>query len=194
MKNALSCHPHCTKSQMLALGMATPASTANAVLTNDDTMLPLDTFTCLDGYLDNLATATTTECTTLQSLTDSNVALKANVKTLTASIASLTTAGTILAILHKTGSSPPTAPQQQHQCNQGTSQVIPAPPTTPVRFYYTWLLGAGGSLQWDLHQQSRRAQRCSITDQHHGWQHGEQELRQQVTRRAGKPSTKYYCK
>jgi hypothetical protein len=55
------------KRQLLAAG-AKPhaAGQAHAVTPVDDSALPENTFTCLDGYLDNLAAAATTECTTLQ--------------------------------------------------------------------------------------------------------------------------------
>jgi hypothetical protein len=53
------------KCQMLASGrFLGGGGAAHAVLNNDAAILP-DTFTCLGGYLDNLAAAATTERTTL---------------------------------------------------------------------------------------------------------------------------------
>ena len=69
---------------------------AHAVLADDATIAP-DTFTHLDGYLDNLAAAASTECTTLVQLINNNATLMANVTSLTASVASLTAAYTMLA-------------------------------------------------------------------------------------------------
>ncbi len=63
--------------------------------TQGDTITP-DTFACLDGYLDNLASATTTERTTLNQLIETNASLTTMVATLTASITALTAAYTLL--------------------------------------------------------------------------------------------------
>jgi hypothetical protein len=51
----------------------------------------------LDGYLDNLAAAATTEKTTLTQLIENNASLTASVTALTASVASLSAAYTLLA-------------------------------------------------------------------------------------------------
>ena len=101
------------KRQLLASGTTMPASTSNAFLTVDDASLAEGTFARLDGYLDNLAAAATTERTTLQSLTEANAALVANMTALTTSVASLTAAYTTMAAIHRTGSAPPIAPMQQ---------------------------------------------------------------------------------
>jgi hypothetical protein len=63
---------------------------ANAVTTVDTEPLMDTTLARLDGYLDNLAAAATNERSTLQQLIDANA-------TLTASVASLTAAYTLLA-------------------------------------------------------------------------------------------------
>ena len=70
---------------------------ANAVTQHDNATISADTFTRLDGYLDNLAAAATTERTTLSQLIDNNATLTASVTSLTASVASLTAAYAILA-------------------------------------------------------------------------------------------------
>jgi hypothetical protein len=119
------------KQQMLASGTAMPAATANAIFAEDDMHLPVDTFAWLDGYLNNLAAAATTECTTLQSLTDANAALVANVTALTTSITSLTAAYTILAAAHHTGSTPHTAPPVHPQRTRANNRTTPKLPTTP---------------------------------------------------------------
>ena len=75
--------------QMLAAG-TTMMGGANAVTTVDTEPLTDATLARLDGYLDNLAAAATNERTTLQQLIDANA-------TLTASVASLTAAYTLLA-------------------------------------------------------------------------------------------------
>ena len=87
------------KRQMLAAGKSTTSSfgVANAVTAVDDATISDDTLTRLDGYLDNLAAAATTERTTLAQLIENNATLTASVTSLTASVASLTSAYTILA-------------------------------------------------------------------------------------------------
>ena len=87
-----------------------PASTAKAFLMGHDAAIPEETFARLDGYLDNLATAAMNKRTTLQSLTEANAALVANVTALTTSVASLTAAYTKLAAIHRTGSAEPSTP------------------------------------------------------------------------------------
>ena len=85
------------KRQLLASGKSLSGSgVAHAVLADDATIAP-DTFTRLDGYLDNLAAAASTERTTLAQLIENNATLTANVTSLTASVASLTAAYTMLA-------------------------------------------------------------------------------------------------
>lgn len=81
------------KRQMLAAGSPT-FGTAN-VVTADTTITP-DTFTQLDGYLNNLAAAATTEKSTLAQLVENNASLTASVAALTASVTSLTAAYTLL--------------------------------------------------------------------------------------------------
>jgi hypothetical protein len=87
------------KRQMLAAGKTTTSSfgAANAVTMVDDATISDTTLTRLDGYLDNLAAAATTERTTLAQLIENNATLTASVTSLTASVASLTSAYAILA-------------------------------------------------------------------------------------------------
>jgi hypothetical protein len=85
------------KRQMLAAGATGTTGTAHAVTGGDKPILTADTFTRLDGYLDNLAAAATNERTTLAQLIENNATLTTNITTLTASVASLTAAYTILA-------------------------------------------------------------------------------------------------
>jgi len=86
------------KRQMLAAGNApTTQGTANAVTAVDDAAISEDTLMRLDGYLDNLAAAATTERTTLAQLIENNATLTASITSLTASVASLTAAYAILA-------------------------------------------------------------------------------------------------
>lgn len=84
---------------MLVAGKAPTSSfgAANAVTTVDDTTISEDTLSRLDGYLDNLAAAATTERTTLAQLIENNATLTASITSLTASVASLTSAYTLLA-------------------------------------------------------------------------------------------------
>ena len=84
------------KRQMLAANNPTFGGTANAATPANDYLTP-ETFTRLDGYLDNLASAATTEKTTLTQLVDNNATLKSSVAALTASVTALTTAYTLLA-------------------------------------------------------------------------------------------------
>jgi hypothetical protein len=83
---------------MLAAGKTTTSSfgAANVVTAIDEAISDV-TLTRLDGYLDNLAAAATTERTTLTQLIENNATLTANVTSLTASVASLTSAYAILA-------------------------------------------------------------------------------------------------
>ena len=81
------------KRQMLAASRS--GGTANAVTPDDEAISP-DTFARLDGYLDNLAAAATTERTTLSQLIENNTTLTASITSLTASVASLTAAYTLL--------------------------------------------------------------------------------------------------
>ncbi len=83
------------KRQMLAAGK-TSHGTTHAALTTEPNHPP-DTYTRLDGYLDNLATAATTEHTTLTPLIENNLSLTASITALTASITALTLAYTLLA-------------------------------------------------------------------------------------------------
>ena len=97
------------KRQLLASGKSLGGSgAAHAVLADDATIAP-DTFTRLDGYLDNLAAAASTKRTTLAQLIKNNATLTANVTSLTASVASLTAAYTMLAA-SSSGSSRPSRP------------------------------------------------------------------------------------
>jgi hypothetical protein len=88
------------KRQMLAAGKTSSSfGAAHAVTAIDDAISDV-TLTRLDGYLDNLAAAATTERTTLTQLIENNATLTANVTSLTASVASLTSAYAILAAGH----------------------------------------------------------------------------------------------
>jgi len=78
-----------------AFGAANAATAATAAPVEPD--ITPETFAKLDGYLDNLAAAATTEKTTLNQLIENNATLTANVTSLTASLAALTAAYTALA-------------------------------------------------------------------------------------------------
>jgi hypothetical protein len=82
------------KRQMLAAGA--PAFGAANTVTADNTTITPDTFAQLDGYLNNLAAAASTEQTTLTKLVENNASLTASVAALTASVTALTAAYTIL--------------------------------------------------------------------------------------------------
>ena len=97
------------KRQMLAANNPTFGGTANAATPADDNPITPETFARLDGYLDNLASAATTERTTLTQLVDNNATLTSSVAALTASVTALTTAYTLLA----SGGSTAQQPQQQ---------------------------------------------------------------------------------
>ncbi len=125
------------KRQLLASGTARPASTSNAFLTEDDASVAEGTFTRLDGYLDNLAAAAMNERTTLQSLTEANVALVANVTALTTSVASLTAAYTTMAAIHRTGSAPTIAPTQQPRRTRTNTRPSTTLPTMPGGYCWT---------------------------------------------------------
>ena len=84
------------KRQMLAAGKSGTAHAAMAVEPAEESITP-ETFARLDGYLDNLAAAATTERTTLTQLIENNATLTASVTSLTASVASLTAAYALLA-------------------------------------------------------------------------------------------------
>ena len=85
------------KRQMLTAGTSEgSAHAAMAVESAEDAITP-ETFARLDGYLDNLAAAATTEHTTLTQLVENNATLTASVTSLTASVAALTAAYTLLA-------------------------------------------------------------------------------------------------
>ena len=122
-----------------------PASISNAFLPEGDAYLTEGTFAQLDGYLDNLAAAATTERTTLQSLAEPNAALVANVTALTTSVASLTAAYTTMAAIHRTGSAPPIAPTQQ-QTNTQPSTTLPTMPGGYCWMYGFWVREGHSSL------------------------------------------------
>ena len=87
------------KRQLLAAGAGHAGDrvgAANAAIGGEDDPIPPDTFTRLDGYLDNLAAAATTERTTLTQLIENNATLTASVTSLTASVAALSAAYTLL--------------------------------------------------------------------------------------------------
>jgi hypothetical protein len=76
-----------------------------------------ETMAKLDGYLDNLAAAATTEKTTLNQLIENNATLTANVTSLTASVAALTAAYATLSAGKPTAPPavlPATTPQQRN--------------------------------------------------------------------------------
>eukprot|EP00804_Cyclotella_cryptica_P018738 CCRYP_007224-RA/>CCRYP_007224-RA protein AED:0.34 eAED:0.32 QI:0/0/0/1/0/0/2/0/496 len=137
------------KRQLLASSTAMSASTSNAFLTEDNTNLTEGTFAQLDGYLDNLAAAATTERTTLQSLTEANAALVANVTALTTSVASLTATYNTMTAIHRTGSTPPIAPTQQPRRTRTNTRHSTTLPTMPGGYCWThrfWVREGNSSL------------------------------------------------
>eukprot|EP00804_Cyclotella_cryptica_P010352 CCRYP_012274-RA/>CCRYP_012274-RA protein AED:0.37 eAED:0.37 QI:0/-1/0/1/-1/1/1/0/366 len=146
------------KHQLLASGTAMLPSTANALIAEDDVHLTEGTFARLDGYLDNLAAAATTERTTLQSLMEANAALVTNVTALTTSVASLTAAYTTLRRhynmhLHH--------PEQLRNNRDGRAHNYP-PANNPTHNAWRVLLdtripSTRGTLQCNMRQQGRRA-------------------------------------
>lgn len=84
------------KRQQLAANQAPYHGAAHTAMASNDMPITPDTFAKLDGYLDNLAAAATTEKTTLAQLIENNAALTASVTALTASVTALTTAYTLL--------------------------------------------------------------------------------------------------
>ena len=104
------------KRQMMAAGKPVFGGVANAVTTGEDTLAPA-TFERLDNYLDNLASAATTERTTLTQLVENNASLTASVAALTASVTALTSAHTLLAN-NRGATAPPTQqPREQKKLN-----------------------------------------------------------------------------
>ena len=75
---------------MYAVGKSAYSGTANFVTPLDDATLSPNTFTHLDGYVDNLAVGATTKHITLTQLIENNNTITANVMSLMARIASLT--------------------------------------------------------------------------------------------------------
>ncbi len=100
--------------------MNTTYGAANAVtaVTPAEEPIAPDTFAHLNGYLDNLAAAATTEKTTLAQLIENNATLTASITSITASVASLTTAYTILA----TGSDKPHNTPTTNTAGTGSKQ------------------------------------------------------------------------
>jgi hypothetical protein len=107
------------KWQMLAAETMPVSGMANAVTGGDDTTISPDTFTRLDGYLDNLAAAATNERSTLAQLIENNAMLTSNITTLTTSVASLTAAYTILAAAKNTNQSSSSGKKQSGGTNTG---------------------------------------------------------------------------
>ena len=104
------------KRQLLATGRTTPTfGMANAATTEPDA----ETFAKLDGYLDNLAAAATTEKTTLTQLVENNATLTASITSLTATVASLSAAYTLLAAGKPAPSHPTANPQT---CTKDTNK------------------------------------------------------------------------
>ena len=85
------------KRQLLAAGGGEPLHGAHAVSEVAQPLLTPVLYEQLEGYLDNLANAATSEHTTLKQLVDANVTLTTSVATLTTSVAALTAAYTLLA-------------------------------------------------------------------------------------------------
>ena len=101
---------------------------AHAVLADDHATIAPDTFTCLDGYLDNLAAAASTEHTTLAQLIENNAMLMANITSLTTSIALLTAAYTMLAASSPRAPSVPMPPQTNRRiCSRMPNANLPGP-------------------------------------------------------------------
>ena len=101
IENTLPCSLHCAQTTNVGGG------SYSGIWDGSSTISP-DTFTRLDGYLDNLATAATTERSTLAQLIETNAMLTTNIATLTTSVASLTAAYTILAAATNTSQTPAT--------------------------------------------------------------------------------------
>jgi hypothetical protein len=100
------------KRQMLAAGTAGMGGggMANAVTAVEDATILDETLAKLDGYLDNLAAAATTEKSTLAQLVENNATLTVTITSLTASVSALSTAYTILAAKVEPGGSATAAP------------------------------------------------------------------------------------
>jgi hypothetical protein len=80
------------RQQLATSNPAFGGGAAHVAAAGGNAPLPLETFARLDGYLDNLASAAVTECTTLMQLIESNASLVASVATLTASLNTITSA------------------------------------------------------------------------------------------------------
>ena len=85
------------KRQLLAAGHAPGGAHAVTGTEYDPTTIPQDTYDKLDGYLNNIAAAATNDGKLLERMVESNTCLASYVTSLTASVASLTAAYTLLA-------------------------------------------------------------------------------------------------
>ena len=116
------------KRQLLAATQPPFQHAANAATTHDTTIDPT-TFDRLDGYLDNLAAAATSERTTLTQLIDNNASLTASVAALTASVTALTAAYTLM------------TNKQTHQTPRPRTSNAMQPKKTPFDPSYCWTHG-----------------------------------------------------
>ncbi len=102
------CAAHIARKRLLLASGRAPPTSGTAHLATDTSAIPPTTLAHLDGYLDNLAAAATTDRSSLAQLIDSNAALTANLATFASSLASLTAAFTLLSASKPTPT--PTAP------------------------------------------------------------------------------------
>ena len=116
---------HIARKRQLRAASAPSMGTANTVA--PDALLTPDSFARLDGYLDNLASAASTERTTLNQLVESNASLTSTIAQLTASVTALTAAYTLIAT--KSPTSPPPA--------AGTSATRPKIGLDPTGYCWT---------------------------------------------------------
>ena len=117
------------RQQLATNNPAFGGAVAHVAVTGGNAPLPHDTFVRLDGNLDNLASAATTERTTLMQLIESNASLVASVATLTTSL------NTITSTYNRAPTPQPSSPaptpaqapwQRPHVC------AVPAPRWTPM--------------------------------------------------------------
>ena len=120
------CAAHIARKRQLLAAGAPSLGTANTAAQGDS--ITPDTFARLDGYLDNLASAATTECTMLNQLVETNASLTTTIAHLTASVTALTAAYTLLA-----NKPPPTLPQPA----TGTSATCPKIGLDPNDYCWT---------------------------------------------------------
>ena len=99
---------HIARKRLMLASRRAPPTGGTAHLATDASAIAPTTLAHLDGYLDNLVAAATTDRSSLTQLIDSNAALTANLATFASSLASLTAAFTLLASGKPTPT--PTAP------------------------------------------------------------------------------------